>query len=56
MRRNECFNWLLASVSLLSRGWIVPVGGLTPDRHKVGGKPRLAQGWLKDERRNPGQG
>ena len=27
-----CF---LDSVSLLSRGWIVPVGGSTPDRLKV---------------------
>ena len=28
-----CF---LTSVPLLSRGWIVPVGGSTPDRHKTG--------------------
>ena len=35
-----CF---LSAVSLLSRGWIVPVGGSTPDRHKA--RPaRPAQG------------
>ena len=33
-----CF---LSAVSLLSRGWIVPVGGATPDRHKVEGQPPI---------------
>ena len=72
MRRNECFNWLLASVSLLSRGWIVPVGGSTPDRLQdrpaqgwpgnaaqmrlKGGRGNVAQMRIKDERRNSGQG
>ena len=31
---DSCF---LSVVALLSRGWIVPVGGSTPDRLKVGG-------------------
>ena len=29
-------NCFLSSVALLSRGWIVPVGGATPDRHSTG--------------------
>ena len=49
---DSCF---MTSVSLLSRGWIVPVGGATPDRHKAGGATpdrlkigsRLTQCWLK---------
>ena len=37
----------LSSVPLLSRGWIVPVGGSTPDRLKVG---RSTSDWLKGSR------
>ena len=41
--RNESSNCFLSSVPLLSRGWIIPVGGSTPDRLKVwGDNPRPA--------------
>ena len=39
-----CF---LDSVPLPSRGWIVPVGGSTPDRLKVGGQPPTGSDRLK---------
>ena len=32
--------YFLSVVPLLSRGWIVPVGGSTPDRLKTGADPR----------------
>ena len=35
-------NCFLLSVALLSRGWIVPVGGATPDRHKDQGRRKEA--------------
>ena len=38
---------LLGSFALLSRGWIVPVGGSTPDRLK---DDRLKDDRLKDDR------
>ena len=43
------FNCLLSSVPLLSRGWIVPVGGATPDRQKsVGEQPPTGSSNLPD--------
>ena len=36
-------NCFLLSVALLSRGWIVPVGGSTPDRLRPAQGPRPAQ-------------
>ena len=45
--RNESFNWFfcfLSVVALLSRGWIVPVGGSTPDRLKLGRLKREEEG------------
>ena len=47
-------NCFLSSVALLSRGWIVPVGGATPDRLKVGGAIPDRR-WLGNDRRT-GQG
>ena len=41
---------LLSVVPLLTRGWIVPVGGSTPDRHKVGGSTPNRR---KDDRHSP---
>ena len=35
----NCVFVFLSAVPLLSRGWIVPVGGSTPDRHKAGTRP-----------------
>ena len=33
--QNKSSNCFLSSVPLLSRGWIIPVGGSTPDRHRT---------------------
>ena len=42
------------SVAVFLRGWIVPVGGATPDRHKVGGQPPI--GTRSEDNPRPAQG
>ena len=42
--RNQSFNCFLSSAPLLSRGWIVPVGGATPDRQRPTGAGDYARG------------